>query len=135
MLVDREFSIGSTDHPQIEIFPHSHYLSGWICIDIVRRVDFSITPMADFLFLALKWWFYSCMQPANIAENNFTFFHFGKPTHHKGKKPWYCFYWSKMSSTTCDWSDAHFSLVRKTIQPIRICAIYCKSFFLKFRLG
>ena len=56
MLVDREFSIGSTDHPQIEIFPYSHYLSGWICIDIVRRVDFSITPMADFLFLALKRW-------------------------------------------------------------------------------
>ena len=86
MLGDREFSIGSTDHPQIEIFPNSHYLSGWICIDIVRRVDFSITPMADFLFLALKWWFLSFMQPSNIADNNFTFFHFGKPPHHKGKK-------------------------------------------------
>ena len=24
--------------------------------------------MADFLFLTLKWWFYSCMQTAKIAD-------------------------------------------------------------------
>ena len=30
---------------------------------------------------------------------------------------------------TYDWSDTHFSCVRKTVQPIRICA---KFFFFKF---
>ena len=30
-----------------------------------------ITPTADFLFLTLKSWFYSCMQPANIADIHF----------------------------------------------------------------
>ena len=40
-----------------------------------------------------------------------------------------CFHWSKISSTTCDCSDAHFSIVRRTTLPIRICAVYYKSFF------
>ena len=29
--------MGSTNHPQIDIFLYSHHLSGWYCIDIVRR--------------------------------------------------------------------------------------------------
>ena len=33
----REFSIGSTNHPQIYRFLYSHHLSGWYCVDIVRR--------------------------------------------------------------------------------------------------
>ena len=45
------------------------------------------------------------------------------------KNPCYCFYWSKISPSTCDWSDAHFSLVKKNLQPIRICAVYYKSIF------
>ena len=41
-------------------------------------------PMAAFLFLNLKSWYQSCLQPANFAE---IYFHsLGKPPHHKGKK-------------------------------------------------
>ena len=47
----------------------------------------------------------------------------------KEKNPYYYFSWSKISSMTCDWSDAHLSLVRKTIWPIRICAVHYKSIF------
>ena len=48
---------------------------------------------------------------------------------HKLKNPYYCFHWSKISFMTCDWSDAHFSLVRKTIWPIQICTVFYKSIF------
>ena len=83
------------------------------------------------LVLTLKSWFYCCMQPTNIAD---IYFHslWQNPLHkgNKGKKtPYYCFHRSKISSMTCDWSDAHFSLVRKTIWPIRICAVFYKSIF------
>ena len=51
--------------------------------DRIFRTEFKVlTPMADFLFLTLKSRFYSCLAPANIAVTNF-----GKPPHHKGKKP------------------------------------------------
>ena len=68
------------------------------------------------------------MQPATIAD-----FHFHSlwqaTTPQRQKNPCYCLYWSKISPPTRDWSDAHFSLARKTIQPIRICAVYYKSIF------
>ena len=35
------------------------------------------------------------------------------PTPQRQKIPYYYFYCSKISSMTCDWSDVHFSLVRK----------------------
>ena len=41
-------------------------------------------PMAAFLFLNLKSWYQSCLQPANFAEIHFH--SLGKPPHHKGKK-------------------------------------------------
>ena len=51
--------------------------------DIIFIHKFNLfTPTADFLFLTLKSWFSSCMQPAKIAD-----IHFGKPPHLKGKKP------------------------------------------------
>ena len=86
------------------------------------------TPTADFLFLTLKSWFYSCIHPANIADLHFHSL-WQAPTPQRQKIPYYCFYSSKISSMTCDWSDAHFSLVRKTIWPIRICAAHYKSIF------
>ena len=39
----REFSIGSTNYPQIDIFLYSCHLSGWYCIDIVRRNSVLVT--------------------------------------------------------------------------------------------
>ena len=43
-----------------------------------------IGPTADFLFLTLKSWFYSCMQPANSADIHFH--SFWQNPYHKGKK-------------------------------------------------
>ena len=84
------------------------------------------TPTADFLFLTLKSWFYSCMHQANTVD-----IHFGKPPHHKAKKP--ILFFSLVKNFIYDlWlfrCSSCFSLVRKTIQPIRICAVYYKSFF------
>ena len=70
----------------------------------------------------------SCTHPANIAAIHFHSL-WQAPTPQRQKNPYYCFYWSKISSMTCDWSDAHFSLVKKTIWPIRICAAHYKSIF------
>ena len=42
------------------------------------------TLAAGFLFLTLKSWFYSCMQPANIADIHF--YSLWQNPHHKGKK-------------------------------------------------
>ena len=39
----REFSIWSTNYPQINIFLYSHYLSAWYCIDTVRRNSVFVT--------------------------------------------------------------------------------------------
>ena len=39
----KEFSIGSTNYPQTDIFLHSHHLSGWYCNDIVRRNSVLVT--------------------------------------------------------------------------------------------
>ena len=84
--------------------------------DIIFLNEFNLfTPKADFLFLTLKSWFYRSMQPANIANIHFHLLWQGHTK--KTKNPCYCFYQSKISSTTCDWSDTHFHLC-KTIQPI-----------------
>ena len=39
----REFSIGLTKYPQIDIFLYSNHSSGWYCIDIVRRNSVLVT--------------------------------------------------------------------------------------------
>ena len=80
------------------------------------------------MFLTLKSWFYSCTHRVNIADVHFHSL-WQAPTPQRQENPYYCFYWSKISSMTCDWSDAHFSFVRKTIWPIRICAVHYKSIF------
>ena len=38
------FSSGSTNYPQIDIFYSTHHLSVWYCIDIVRRNSVLVTP-------------------------------------------------------------------------------------------
>ena len=43
--------------------------------------------MADFLFLTLKSWFYSCTHPTNIADVNFHSLLALAPTPQKQKKP------------------------------------------------
>ena len=50
------------------------------------------TPTADFLFLTLKSWFYSCMHQANTVD-----IHFGKPPHHKAKKTYTIFFTGQKS--------------------------------------
>ena len=81
--------------------------------------QFSWSP-AEFLFSTLKSWFYSCQQPANLADIHFHSV-WQAPTTQRLKNPNDCFHWS-----TSNWSDAHFSIVRKTILPIRIFAVYYK---------
>ena len=39
----REFSIGPTNYSQFDSFHYSHHLSGWYCIDIVRRNSVLVT--------------------------------------------------------------------------------------------
>ena len=59
-------------------------------------------------------------------------FTLASPHNTRVKKPCYCFYWSfNISPSTCDWPDADFSFVRKTIQPICLLQI---NFFFKFSL-
>ena len=89
--------------------------------------QFSWSP-ADFLFSTLKSWFYSCQQPANHADIPFHSL-WQALTTQRQKNPKNCFHWSKISFATCNCSDVHFSIMRKTILPIRICAFYYKYFF------
>ena len=89
--------------------------------------QFSWSP-TYILFSNSKSWFYSCQEPVNHADIH-SHSLWQAPTIQRQKNPYYCFQWSKISSSTCDWSDGHFSIVRKTILPIRICAVYYKSFF------
>ena len=39
--------VGSTNNPVIDIFLHSHHLTGWYCIDIVRRNSVLVTCKSE----------------------------------------------------------------------------------------
>ena len=69
-----------------------------------------LTPIAGFLFLTLKSWFYSCMQPANIAIT------LAKATPQRQRKPILQFSLVKNFSS--------FLPCEKTIWLISICAVY-----------
>lgn len=46
-----------------------------------------------------------------------------------------CFYRWKISSACCDRSNDYFSLVRKTVRPIRTRTVYSESFLFEILLG
>ena len=85
--------------------------------------------MADFLFLTLKSWFYSCTHPTNIADVNFHSLLALAPTPQKQKNPYYCFHWSKISSPTYDSSDAYFSLMKNCPTYQNLCSLLQIIFF------
>ena len=70
------------------------------------------------------------MQPANIAG---IYFHslWQAPTPQRRKNPYFCFHWSKISFTICDWSDAHSHLWEKPTSLSEFAQFYYKSFFFK----
>ena len=84
------------------------------------------TPKADFLFLTLKSWFFSCMQPANITHIHFhSLWQAPTPQTFKIKKnPYYGFHWLKISFTTFDWSDTHFSSVKNHPTYQNLCSLW-----------
>ena len=58
--------------------------------DVIFINEFNLfTPTADFLFLTLKSWFYSCIHPANIADVHFHSLSFTLASPHttKAKNP------------------------------------------------
>ena len=95
------------------------------------------TTTDDFLFLTLKSWFYSCMPPANTAD---ILFHslWEASTPQRQKKPILFFSLTKnfIQDLWLFRCSSCFSLVKKIIWPIRICAVYYKSYsFLQIYLG
>lgn len=66
----------------------------------------------------------------------FTFIYFSGSQRHKMRGIQYdCFYRWKISSACCDRSNDYFSLVRKTVRPIRTRTVYSESFLFEILLG
>lgn len=66
----------------------------------------------------------------------FTFIYFSGSQRHKMRGIQYdCFYRRKISSACCDRSNDYFSLVRKTVRPIRTRTVYSESFLFEILLG
>lgn len=91
--------------------------------DIIFITEFKVfTPMADFLFLTLKWWFYSwCLLLFTLVSPSL-----------QGQK-------SHIIVATDKKFHLQLVIGQKVIShlswPIRICAVYCKSYiFFKFSL-
>ena len=87
------------------------------------------TTTDDFFFLTLKSWFYSCMPPANTADIHFHSL-WEASTPQRQKRPILFFSLAKnfIQDLWLFRCSSCFSLVKKIIWPIRICAVYYKSY-------
>ena len=66
----------------------------------------------------------------------FTFINFSESQRQEMRGIQYdCFYRWKISSACCDCSNDYFSLVRKTVRPIRTRTVYNESFLFEILLG
>ena len=91
--------------------------------DITFKNEFNLfTSKNDHLFSTLKSWFYSYMQPANIANIHFHSL-WQAPATQRQKNPYYCFHWTKYSSVACNWPDAHFSLAKNHPTYQNLCSL------------